>query len=135
MVASYRIETQMFLMPSLITMSIAATRMYRSVADFGSSIDAYGILSPHLFPCSLSLRSPMDSEDPAGTDYAISSSKPTFTVPTPPKQMEMAMKTSDEKHPTSLTDDNVFYIVKGHLEQLCDRSPSVSVDDDVESIV
>jgi hypothetical protein len=47
---SYRIETQMFLMPSLITMSIAATRMYRSLADLRCPTDVYGILSPYSLP-------------------------------------------------------------------------------------
>jgi len=36
----------MFLIPSLITMSIAATRMYRSLADFFFYTDMYG---PALF--------------------------------------------------------------------------------------
>jgi hypothetical protein len=37
-------EKQMFTMPGLITMSIAATRMYRTLADFGNSSDVYAIL-------------------------------------------------------------------------------------------
>ena len=39
-----RLALQMFLMPSVITMSIAATRMYRSLPDFGSS-DMYDTAS------------------------------------------------------------------------------------------
>jgi hypothetical protein len=39
----YRLATQMFMMPSLITMSSAATRMYRSLADFASANEAYGV--------------------------------------------------------------------------------------------
>jgi len=38
---------QMFLMPSLITMSIAATRMYRTLADFILHTDMYGTVSFH----------------------------------------------------------------------------------------
>jgi hypothetical protein len=38
---------QMFLIPSLITMSIAATRMYRSLADFVYNNDLYGTVSCH----------------------------------------------------------------------------------------
>jgi hypothetical protein len=37
------LETQMFMMPSLITTTIAATWMYRSLADFCSN-DVYGVL-------------------------------------------------------------------------------------------
>lgn len=37
---------QMFLMPALLAMSIAATRMYRSLTDFCSE---YGLLSSHSF--------------------------------------------------------------------------------------
>jgi len=38
---------QMFLIPSLITMSIAATRIYRSLADFMLYSDMYGTVSFH----------------------------------------------------------------------------------------
>jgi len=89
----------MFLMPSLITMSIAATRMYRSLADLCCSTDVA-----------------MDSENAAGTNCTVSNSKPTFAVPTSPKQMEMAAKTSDEKYPTSLTDKYIFDFIKTRLE-------------------
>jgi len=33
--------TQMFQAPNMVTMSIAATRMYRSLVNFGSSVIAY----------------------------------------------------------------------------------------------
>ena len=77
----------------------------------------------------------MDSENPHRTDRAVSNSKPTFTVPSPPKQIEVDVKTSEEKYPKSLTDEDVFYIVKGRLEQLCDKSFSLSTDDSSESSV
>jgi hypothetical protein len=32
----------MFVMPTLVTMTIAATRMYRSLSDFGSNADVRG---------------------------------------------------------------------------------------------
>lgn len=76
----------------------------------------------------------MDSENPFRTDRAVSNSKSTFTVPCPPKQAEVAVKTSKEKYPKSLTDEDVFYMVKGRLEQLC-KSPSLSTDDSSESSV
>jgi hypothetical protein len=49
--------------------------------------------------------------------------------------MEVVVKTSEEKYPKSLTDEDVFYIVKGRLEQLCDKSSSLSTDDSSESSV
>jgi hypothetical protein len=45
--AFLRLATQMFLMPSLITMTLAATRMYRSLAHFTSLGDPYDIVSLH----------------------------------------------------------------------------------------
>ena len=43
---SYPSATQMFQLPTLITMAMAATRMYRSLTDFGTgSADMYDILS------------------------------------------------------------------------------------------
>jgi hypothetical protein len=75
----------------------------------------------------------MDSENPPRTDCAVSNSKPTFTMPSPPKQMEVDVKTSKEKYLKLLTDEDIFYIVKGHLEQLCNKCPSLSTDDSLES--
>ena len=43
------------------------------------------------------------------------------------------MKMFDEKYATSLTDEYVYHIVKRRLEQLSDKSPSLSVDSGVES--
>jgi len=79
----------------------------------------------------------MDSENAARTNFTVSNPKPTFTVPTSPKQMDVAMETSGEKYPTSLalTGKYVFDITKTRLEQLCDKFPSLSVNDDVESSV
>ena len=72
----------------------------------------------------------MDSENAAGTNCTVSNSKPTFAVPTSPEQVEVAVKTSDEKYPTSLTDKYIFDFIKTRLELLRDKSPSQSVDDD-----
>jgi hypothetical protein len=46
--------------------------------------------------------------------------------------MEVKVKRPDEKYPTSLTDGDIIEIC---LEQLRDKCPSLSVDDDVESSV
>lgn len=37
------VEIQMFMMPTLVTMTIAATRMYRFLAEFCSYTDVYVI--------------------------------------------------------------------------------------------
>lgn len=78
----------------------------------------------------------MDSENSARTDDAVSNSKPAFTVPNSPKQMDVTVQMFDETYAaTSPTDEDVYHIVKGRLERLCDKSPSLSVDSDVESNV
>jgi len=47
-------QTQMFLLPSLLIMSIAATRMYRSLTDFGTgSADMYDNITSSLLSLSL----------------------------------------------------------------------------------
>lgn len=62
--------TQMFQLPSLITMAIAATRMYRSLTDFGSgSADMYGI------PSFLFSRSPVLVVDDGSSAHLTSSSR------------------------------------------------------------
>lgn len=40
------------------------------------------------------------------------------------QQMEVAMKMFDEKYVTSLTDEDVYHIVKWCLEQLSDNLPA-----------
>jgi len=60
-----------FMMPSLITMSIAATRMYRSLADFFShDVSVTG------------------SDNPSRISRGVSNSELTVIVPIPPRRME-----------------------------------------------
>jgi len=68
----------MFLMPSMIIMSIAATRMYRSLVDFCSNDVA------------------VDSEPPRRIGHTASNAKSTFTVPTPPERVEVVVHTIHE---------------------------------------
>jgi len=77
----------------------------------------------------------MDSENTARTDGAVSNSKLAFTVPTSPKQMDVTVQMFDETYATSPTDEDIYHTVKGRLERLCDKSPRLSVDSDVESNV
>jgi len=67
-------------MPALIILSIAATRMYRSLVDFCSNDVA------------------MDSKSPPRIGYAVS------------KQMEVAIHATHDEYPISLTGQNVIYI-------------------------
>jgi hypothetical protein len=46
------LETQMFMLPTMITMTIAATRMYRGLADYCSHSDMCVILPLYYSPCS-----------------------------------------------------------------------------------
>jgi len=107
----------MFLMPSMIIMSIAATRMYRSLVDF---------LSNHVA---------MDSEPPRRIGHTASNAKLTFAVPTPKKRVEVAVHTIHEEYPISLTDHNVLYIGNHHPSQseLHDKQDDLRFDDDIES--
>lgn len=41
----YVVETQMFMMPTMVTMTITATRMYRFLAYFCSCTEVYVIIS------------------------------------------------------------------------------------------
>jgi len=110
----------MFLTPSLIIMSTAATRMYRSLVDFCSNDVA------------------MDSELPHRIGHATSNAKLTFAVPTLPKRVEVAVHTIHEEYPISLTDHNVLYIGNHHPSLASqpephDKQDDLRFDDDVES--
>jgi hypothetical protein len=99
----------MFLMTSLITISIAATRMYRSLVDFGNSTEMCAILHFHhvsaLIQCGRCHHSVMDPESrPPGRRirhvHADSTFKSTYTAAAAaarsPKRVEMAVHTSHE---------------------------------------
>lgn len=105
----------MFLMPSLVTMSIAATRMYRSLADFCSNDVA------------------MDSENAPRLGRAVSNPKSNFTVPAPPKRMEEAVHTTREKYLTSSADQNVLHAGNDRPGQLHEEQDGLSFNNDVES--
>jgi len=105
----------MFLMPSLVIMTIAATRMYRSLADFCSNDVA------------------MDSENTPRLGRAVSNPKSNFTVPAPPKRMEEAVHTTREKYLTSSADQNVPHVGNDRPGQLHEEQDGLSFNNDVES--
>ncbi|KAH9968286.1 hypothetical protein BJV74DRAFT_868595 [Russula compacta] len=104
----------MFLMPTLITMSIAATRMYRSLADFSSAADIT-----------------RGSEGPQRIGHTAPNARLTANMPISYSQMEVAVHTTYEQYPASQTDQHVSYInVDG---QLGHKPRGLSFDDDLES--
>jgi len=59
----------MFVMPSLITMSIAATRIYRSLADFASATEARSV-TDYETPHRMGLRGLLEPQPPSGTIFS-----------------------------------------------------------------
>jgi len=106
---------EMFLMPSLVTMSIAATRMYRSLTDFGSNNVA------------------VNWENTPRIGRAVSNPQLTFIVPEPPKRMEVAVHMTREKYTTSLADQNVLHVDHNRPGQPHAEQDDLSFDNDVES--
>jgi hypothetical protein len=126
-------------MPSLIMMSIAATRMYRALADFLAP-DVYaispftlsGYLHAHLV-WSISCHRSVDSGNAPRIGPAVPEIKPTFTIPTPPKRVEVAVHTTHEKYPSSPVNRNVFYIGRDDPPQLQrDKPRSLYLDAETE---
>ena len=111
-------------MPSLITMAIAATRMYRSLADFCST-DVYGNLPLEfisvLTQYGWSLHS-VESENQPRIGHVDPYFTSTFTASIPPRRIGVEVDRAHEKYPPSLRDENVPYTSGDHLVQLrCDK--------------
>ncbi|KAH9968299.1 hypothetical protein BJV74DRAFT_868749 [Russula compacta] len=104
----------MFLMPALMTMSIAATRMYRSLADFGAAADIT-----------------RGSEGPQRIGHTAPNARLTSNMPISYRQMEVAVHTAYEQYPGFQTDQHVSYI--GMDGQLGEKPRGLSFDDDLES--
>ena len=120
-------------MPTLITMSIAATRMYRSLADFCSVTDMYSTLLSHYSarsPC-LVYRSTSGSEGPQRIGHTAPNARSTSNIPISYSQVEVAVHTSYEQYPGLQTDQHASYInVNG---QMGHKPRGLSFDDDLES--
>lgn len=123
--------TQMFQLPAVIINTIAATRIYRSLADytFGST-DMYSILRFHSSPALIIVDGSLCSSLNAGsskTDTKVSKMKWNNRASTPLKRIEVAMDTTYERYPTSQTTLSVG-------AQQSDR-PQLSTVSDVENAV
>jgi hypothetical protein len=81
-------------------MSIAATRMYRSLSNFLCSADVYVIPSRFitLLTSWCQCHSSVDSARPPRIGPAIPNSNSTLTVPALPMQVEVAVHTAHEKY-------------------------------------
>ncbi|KAH9962362.1 hypothetical protein BC827DRAFT_1383522 [Russula dissimulans] len=108
----------MFLIPSLITMSIAATRMYRSLADFFFSADIGN-----------------GSDKPP--KRIVTNTKWTTTIPPSPSRMEVTIHTSceDWEFPVSQTAQHAPYMTRSPNGQHGDKPHGLDLNDDVESNV
>jgi len=107
----------MFLMPSLITMSIAATRMHRSLADFIFSVDIG------------------NGADNVPKDGIVPITKRISTISISPNQMEVALYTSHKhsRSQASQTGQHVSYVSSN--AQLGDKLKphELNSDDDIGS--
>ena len=112
------VHTKMFQLPSAITMSIAATRMYRSLSDFVSgTTDMYDITffsSPALCRFFSSA-----SDNLPKIEGKSSTLKWNRSLPIAFNQIEVTVDTTDEQYPISQTSPNDM--CKSTMEQSCDQ--------------
>jgi len=103
----------MFQTPAMVTMSIAATRMYRSLIDFSSSDIS---------------QENSNSQSRIGSETKRISSGPVPLNGMGP--MGVAIHTHTEQYPTSQASPYGLYI--GADGRLCDKPRGLGIDDDVE---
>jgi len=108
----------MFLMPSVITMSIAATRMYRSLADFFFSADIGN-----------------GSDKPP--KRIVTNTKWTTRIPPTPSRMEVTVHTSYEDWQLSASQMGQYapYMTRSSDGQHGDKPHGLNLNDDVENNV
>lgn len=101
----------MFLLPAIIVMSIAATRMHRSLSDYahssGSSFDTY----------------------PTRRGHTSNSDPRTLTTPIPLDRVEVAVHTSSQDYPLTKVDSYGPYDSKSQLQ---DKAPGLGNGSDLE---
>jgi len=102
----------MFLMPSLVLMTIASTRMYRILADFSSATEVI-----------------MDSGTFPRVGRAVG--KLAFAPPNPPQLTEVAVYTTTGQYQETPTDQD-SHDGNDRSEQLHDKRLNVNFDSDVE---
>ena len=105
---SYACMTQLFLLPSMVTLAISSTRLYRSLANFSLPPDSYD-LPVQLLPCAhhhLRHFSAQDWECPQ-SGRSITNNKTFSKVPS--NRLEVTVHKAYEEHPRLQTDDYVSY--------------------------
>jgi hypothetical protein len=123
----------MFQVPAVVTMTIAATRMHRSLVDFTcESSDGCAILHLYFFPahygrCRFSVE---DNSQTSGLKF--SKSKQTHARPVPPNPMKITVHTIFEQDLTQMSDHGLSI----HTDEEAHKKPSgssgSSLDEDVE---
>ncbi|KAI9436151.1 hypothetical protein F5148DRAFT_1294653 [Russula earlei] len=103
----------MFLMPSLLTMSIASTRMYRSLADFSFSTDVVRVLDN------------MPKSDPSSGSSAV--------LVTPPNMMDVNMNVAYVSDPYLIFQPARYASFLDMTREPCDPPHGLSFDEDHES--
>lgn len=108
--------TQMFQAPAVVTMTIASTRMHRSLVDSASSSDVYASLSVNSSPayhgqCQFSVQ-----ESFQVSKLKFATPKQSRATPAPLSPMETTIRTVSGQHLTP---------------QLGDRDPSINIGDRV----
>ncbi|KAH9962366.1 hypothetical protein BC827DRAFT_1383527 [Russula dissimulans] len=106
----------MFMMPSLITMSIAATRIYRSLADFVFHNDVVN-----------------GSDNPPKIDHTISDIRWTNTIPVPRNRIEAVTNISHERRQSPASQIGHYVPYTSSDGELGDHLRVLNLDDDVES--
>ncbi|KAH9964990.1 hypothetical protein BC827DRAFT_1186849 [Russula dissimulans] len=115
----------MFIVPSVVTMSIAATRMYRTLADFGFSLES-----------SLAKGS---SSKGSGSAQRIFRSAPSAedipVVPISPNELQVAVHTSSERWQCQNSRKDAYVSFINIDGEVSDKSPGPtrSFDEDLES--
>ena len=125
--------TQMFQTPAVIAMSIAATRIHRSLTDFGYSGYLYPTspFCPHanFGRCRRSL-------DPYSThreQTANSDPNRIFSAPIPPERVEVALHTSSGDCPPTKTGQDALYGSYSTHIQPQDKPLVLSIGGDIEN--
>jgi len=107
------------LIPALITISIATTRMYRSLTDFVCSGDIYHY-------------STREREGPRTVGRSDGSAKSTTAIPISPEGMEVAMHTVHKQHSASHASESTRYSGTSVDEHLLQKPHIVSLIEDLE---
>ena len=125
---------QMFQTPALIVMSIAATRMYRSLTDFTSTSGYY---ASRLFRCSHAkrdrCRSSLHTSQIQSGRTMKSDPRRISSAPIPLDRLEVAVHRSSEEYPQANMGQYVSYGTYSADSQSHDKPLVLSLSNDLEN--